>query len=194
VEFPGKKHWEEDVSVAATGMVEEADKAASRLQAIVDDNQNVLAGHDLAASARLRERWIDALLPYAMWQHRMRDLEEDGKARAKAYATGNPAGVTQDHHDAVRRNELAVAGVLSSLHIPEDQIKEGVGALRVRRDAMAARPSVPGASESDLGKLHGDRQRSGLSVGYAGLRCGSLYCRCHSTGERRQRRAYFLYG
>jgi len=123
VEFPGKKHWVEDVSVAATGMVEEADKAASRLQAIVDGNQNVLAGHDLAASARLRERWIDALLPYAMWQHRMRDLEEDGKARAKAYATGNPAGVTQHHHDAVRRNENAVAGMLSSMHIVEDELR-----------------------------------------------------------------------
>ena len=61
VDFPGKKHWEEDVSVAATRMVEEADKGAARLQAIVDDNQNVLAGRDLAASAHLREMWIDAL-------------------------------------------------------------------------------------------------------------------------------------
>jgi hypothetical protein len=123
VEFPGKKHWEEDVSVAATRMVEEADKVASRLQAIVDGNQNVLAGRDLAASARLREKWIDALLPYVTWQHRMRELAEDGKARAKAYATGNPAGAAQYHHDAVRRNELAVAGMLSSMHITEDELR-----------------------------------------------------------------------
>ena len=108
VEFPGKKHWEEDVSVAATRMVEEANKGATRLQAIIDDNQNILAGRDLAASARLREMWIDALLPYATWQQRMRDLVHDGQARAKAYATGNPAGAAEYHHEAVRRNEIAV--------------------------------------------------------------------------------------
>jgi hypothetical protein len=123
VEFPGKKHWEEDVSVAATRMVEEAEKGAPRLQAIVDDNQNVLAGHDVAASVRLREIWIDALLPYATWQQRMRDLAEDGKARAKAYATGNPTGAAENHHDAVRRNEIAVAGMLSSMHIVEDELR-----------------------------------------------------------------------
>jgi hypothetical protein len=123
VDFPGKKHWEEDVSVAATRMVEEADKGAARLQAIVDDNQNVLAGRDLAASAHLREMWIDALLPYATWQQRMRDLVEDGKARAKAYATGNPAGAAEYHHEAIRRNEIAVGGMLSSMHITEDELR-----------------------------------------------------------------------
>jgi len=127
VEFPGKKHWEEDVSVSATRMVEEANKGATRLQAIIDDNQNILAGHDPAASARLREMWIDALLPYATWQQRMRDQAHDGHARANAYATGNPVGAAQYRHEAVRRNEIAVAGVLSELHIPEDQLKNTWG-------------------------------------------------------------------
>ena len=123
VEFPGKKGWEENISVAGSHMVDEAGKGATRLQAIVDANQNALAGRDPSALARMREMWIDALLPYAMWQHRTGDLEEDGKARARTYATGNPIGIAEYHHEAVRRNEIAVAGVLSSLHIPEDQLK-----------------------------------------------------------------------
>lgn len=127
VEFPGKKEWEQSLSVAASRMVEEAGKGVTRLQAIVDQNQNALAGHDQAASAQMRETWIAAVLPYATWQQRARNLDEDGKARAKAYATGNPTGVAQYHHEAVRRNEIAVAGVLSSLHIPEDQLKNTWG-------------------------------------------------------------------
>jgi hypothetical protein len=123
VEFPGKKHWEEDVSVAVTRMVEEAAKAATRLQAIVDENQNVLAGRDLAASARLREMWIDTLLPYATWQRRMRDLAEDGRARVKAYTRGNPAGAAEYRHEAVRRNEIAVGGMLGDMHIVEDELR-----------------------------------------------------------------------
>ncbi|MGA2419752.1 MAG: hypothetical protein ABSG69_06670 [Candidatus Acidiferrum sp.] len=123
VEFPGKKHWEEEISVAVTRMVGESDKAAIRLQAIVDDNQDVLAGSDPAASARLREVWIDALLPYATWQQRMRDLVADGTARAKAYATGSPVGAAQYQHEAVIRNELAVGGMLSSMHIVEDELR-----------------------------------------------------------------------
>jgi hypothetical protein len=123
VEFPGKKEWEHSLSVVATRMVEEANKGVTRLQAIVDGNQNAIAGRDPTALARTREAWINALLPYATWQHRARNLEEDGKARATAYATGNPTGVAQHRQDAVRRNEIAVAGVLSELHIPEDQLK-----------------------------------------------------------------------
>jgi hypothetical protein len=127
VEFPGKKRWEQDVSVAVTRMVEEANKGTTRLQAIVDGNQNVLAGRDLAASARLREMWIDELLPYATWQQRMRDLAEDGKARAKAYATGNLAGAAEYRHEAVTRNENAVGGMLSSMHIVEDELRNVQG-------------------------------------------------------------------
>jgi hypothetical protein len=127
VEFPGKKEWEQSLSVAASRMVEEAGKGVTRLQAIVDGNQNALAGHDQAASAQMRETWIDALLPYATWQQRARNLDEDGKARAKAYATGNPTGVAQYHHEAVRRNEIAVAGVLSELQNAEHLLKNAWG-------------------------------------------------------------------
>jgi len=123
VEFPGKKEWEQSLSVVASRMVEEADKGVPRLQAIVDANQNAIVGRDSTALARMRETWINVLLPYATWQQRARNLEEDGKARVKAYATGNPTGLAQHHQDAVRRNEIAVAVVLSELHIPEDQIK-----------------------------------------------------------------------
>jgi hypothetical protein len=83
----------------------------------------VLARRDLAASARLREMWIDALLPYATWQQRMRDLAEDGRARVKAYATGNPAGAAEYRHEAVGRNEIAVGGMLGSMHIVEDELR-----------------------------------------------------------------------
>ena len=127
VEFPGKQHWEEDASVAVTRLVEEADKGATRLQAIVDDNQNALAGHDLAASASLREMWIAALLPFATAQQRMRDLAADGEARAKAYAKGTAAGAAQYSHEAVSRNELAVGGMLSSMHITEDELRRVQG-------------------------------------------------------------------
>ena len=127
VEFPGKKEWEENLSVVVSHMVEEAGRGAVQLQAIVDENQNVLAGHDHATSAQMRETWIAAVLPYATWQRRARDLAEDGKARAKAYATGSPAGVAEYHHEAVRRNELAVAVMLSSMHITEDQLRRVQG-------------------------------------------------------------------
>ncbi len=127
VGFPGKKEWEQSLSVAASRMVEEAGKGVTRLQAIVDGNQNAIAGHDPTALARMRETWIEALLPYATWQQRTRDLMEDGKVRAKAYATGNPVGAVQYRHEAVRRNEIAVAGVLSELHIPEDELKRTWG-------------------------------------------------------------------
>lgn len=127
VEFPGKKQWEEDLAVGVTRMVEEANTVATRLQAIVDDDPSVLAGRDLAAAARLRERWIDALLPYATWQQRMRDLVADGTARAKAYATGNPAGVAEYHQEAVSRNETAVGGMLSSMRIVEDELRNVQG-------------------------------------------------------------------
>lgn len=127
VEFPGKKEWEQSLSVVISRMVEEAGKGVTRLQAIVDQNQNVLAGHDHAASAQMRETWIAAVLPYATWQQRARNLDEDGKARAKAYATGNPTGVAQYHHEAVRRNEIAVGGMLSSMHIVEDELRNVQG-------------------------------------------------------------------
>jgi hypothetical protein len=127
VEFPGKQKWEENISVAANHMVEEAGKGATRLQTIVDGNQDVLAGRDPAGLARMRATWIDALLPYWPWQRRSRDLVADGTARAKAYATGNPAGVAQYHHEAVRRNEIAVGGMLSSMHIIEDELRNVQG-------------------------------------------------------------------
>jgi hypothetical protein len=127
VEFPGKKEWEQSLSVVASRMVEEAGKGVTRLQAIVDANQNAIAGRDSSALARMRETWINALLPYATWQHHAWDLVEDGKTQAKAYATGNPVGAVQYRHEAVRRNEIAVAGVLSELHIPEDQLKRTWG-------------------------------------------------------------------
>ncbi len=123
VEFPGKTQWEQSLSVVARRMVKEAEKGVTRLQAVVDANQNAIAGGDSTALARMRETWINALLPYATWQQRARNLVEDGQARAKAYATGNPTGVAQHRQDAVRRNEIAVAGVLSELNIPEDQLK-----------------------------------------------------------------------
>ncbi|MGH9687851.1 MAG: hypothetical protein ACRD5K_12250 [Candidatus Acidiferrales bacterium] len=123
VEFPGKKEWEERVSIATSHMVEEAGKGATRLEAIVDDNKNAIAGRDPAALARVRETWIDALLPYATWQQRTRDLADDGKARAKAYATGNPVGVTEYGHEAVERTEIAVAGILGPLAIMENEIR-----------------------------------------------------------------------
>jgi hypothetical protein len=123
VEFPGKKQWEENGSVATSHMVEEAGKGATRLEAIVDGNQNAIPGRDPAALARLREMWIDALLPYATWQQRARDWAEDGKARAKAYATGNPAGAAEYRHEAVGRTEIAVAGILGSLAIMENEIR-----------------------------------------------------------------------
>src|SRR5205807_4367646 len=40
VEFPGKQEWEQSLSVAASQIVEEANKGVTRLQAIVDGNQN----------------------------------------------------------------------------------------------------------------------------------------------------------
>jgi hypothetical protein len=127
VEFPGKKEWEQSLSVAASRMVEEAGKGVTRLQAIVDGNQNAIAGRDPTALARMRETWIDALLPYATWQQRTRDLMEGGKARAKAYATGNSAGAAEYLHEAVRRNENAVGGMLSSMHIVEDELRNVQG-------------------------------------------------------------------
>jgi hypothetical protein len=123
IEFPGKKEWEENGSVASRHMVEEAGKAATRLEAIVDGDQNAIAGRDPAALARVRETWIDALLPYATWQQRTRDLMEDGTARAKAYATDSPAGAAQYRHEAVERTEIAVAGMLGPLVIMENQIR-----------------------------------------------------------------------
>ena len=127
VEFPGKKEWEQSLSVVARRTVEEAGKGVTRLQAIVDGNQNAIAGRDSTALARMRETWINALLPYATWQHRARDLVEDGRTHAKAYATGNPVGAVEYRHEAVRRNEIAVAGVLSELNIPEDELKRTWG-------------------------------------------------------------------
>ena len=127
VEFPGKKEWEHSLSVVVSRMVEEAGMGVTRLQAIVDQNQNVLAGQDHAASPQLRETWIAAVLPYATWQHRALNLDEGGRARAKAYATGNPTGVAQYTHEAISRNEIAVGGMLSSMHIVEDQLRNVQG-------------------------------------------------------------------
>jgi len=123
IEFPGKKEWEENGSTATSHMVEEAGKRATRLEAIVDGNQNAIAGRDPADLARVRETWIDALLPYTLWQRRMRDLEEDGRARAKAYATGNPTGAAEYRHEAVKRTEIAVASMMGPLAIMENQIR-----------------------------------------------------------------------
>ena len=123
VEFPGKKEWEEKGSVATNHMVEEAGKGATRLEAIVEDNQNAITGRDPAALARMQKTWIDGILPYALWQRRTRDLMEDGKTRAKAYATGNPVGAAEHSRAAVERTELAVRGMLSELNIMEHQIR-----------------------------------------------------------------------
>jgi hypothetical protein len=123
VNFPEKSEWQEKGSVAITHMVEEARKGATRLATIVEDNQNAIAGSDPAALARVRETWIDALLPYATWQRRMRDLMEDGRARAKAYAAGNPVGAAEYSHEAVERTERAVEGMLGELGIMEKLIR-----------------------------------------------------------------------
>lgn len=123
VEFPGKEKWEENGSVATSHMVAEASKGAARLEAIVDGNQSAIAGRDPAALARVREMWIDALLPYATWQQRTRDLTEDGQARAQAYATGNPVGAAEHRQDAVKRTEIAVASFMGPLATMENLMR-----------------------------------------------------------------------
>jgi len=148
VEFPGKQHWEEDASAAASRMVQEAAQGVTRLQAIVDDNQTAFTGRDPAASASLREMWIAALLPFATAQQRVRDLAADGTARAKAYATGTPAGAAEYRQEGVKRNELAVGGMLSSMHITEDELRNMQGhyaceAAQWPRDPQ--HPEIPNA-------------------------------------------------
>jgi len=107
----------------------------------------------------MRETWIDALLPYATWQQRTRDLMEDGRGRAKAYATGNPVGAAEFRHEAIRRNELAVAGALSSLQIPEHLLKNTSGhyacdATQWPHDPVVSQTEVtviaPDAVDSDV--------------------------------------------
>jgi hypothetical protein len=85
-DFPGKKEWEEQMDIAARHFVEEAGPAASRLRAILKENEQAFSLHDPAVSQKVRAEWIEALIPYTTWQMRVRQLWLEGEARAKASA------------------------------------------------------------------------------------------------------------
>jgi hypothetical protein len=69
VEFPGRQEWEAQVETATNHFLDEASRAASRLQTILDQNQDALSRRDPAASRTVRSQWMDAVVAYAGWQN-----------------------------------------------------------------------------------------------------------------------------
>ena len=82
--FPGQKEWEEQMDAAVKHFVEEAGTAATRLHAILEENKDALAHGDPATPQKVRQEWIEALVPFTTWQLRLHQLMLDGDARAKA--------------------------------------------------------------------------------------------------------------
>jgi len=82
--FPGQKEWEDQMETAIEHLIEEAGPAASRLKAILEENRVALSRGDTAASQKVREQWIEALIPHAAWQMRIHQLWLDGEERIKA--------------------------------------------------------------------------------------------------------------
>ena len=82
--FPGQKEWEEQMDTAVKHFVEEAGTAATRLHAILEENKDALAHGDPATPQKVRQEWIEALVPFTTWQLRLHQLMLDGDARAKA--------------------------------------------------------------------------------------------------------------
>lgn len=82
--FPDKKEWEQQMNTAVDHLMEEAGTAATRLQAILDENKNALSGGDPAAAQRVREDWVETLVPEAAWQMRIHHLMLDAEERVRA--------------------------------------------------------------------------------------------------------------
>ena len=86
VDFPGKKEWESQMENAITHLFDEAGKTTARLQTLLDQNQDTLAGRNPVAAQKLRAQCIDAMVPTTAWQQRVYQLILDGQSRAKASA------------------------------------------------------------------------------------------------------------
>jgi hypothetical protein len=82
--FPGQKEWEEQMDTAVKHFVEEAGTAATRLHAILEENKDALAHGDPATPQKVRQEWIEALVPFTTSQLRLHQLMLEGDARAKA--------------------------------------------------------------------------------------------------------------
>ena len=72
--FAGQKEWEEQMDTAVKHMDDELGPAAARLKAILEENKVGLSRGDPAASQKVREQWIEALVAHTAWQMRVHQL------------------------------------------------------------------------------------------------------------------------
>jgi hypothetical protein len=127
VDFPGKKEWEEEMATALNHSLAESGLAAARLQAILDENQEVLSRGDPSASQRVRKQMIDALVPNIRWQMRFQQLWQEGQARAKAYLSNSAAALNNYRQSQGKRAGTSIGYTLIALNDKEERFKRAHG-------------------------------------------------------------------
>jgi hypothetical protein len=123
VDFPGKKEWEEQLAIAVNHFVNDAAEAASRIEFILDQNQDVLSRRDAADALNVRAQWINAMVPHASWQARMQQLIDDGQVRAKGYLSDSAVGLGDYRSAHTKQTEAIVGWTLYSLQQAELDFK-----------------------------------------------------------------------
>jgi len=124
VDFPGRKEWEEQLETAVNHFLDEAAKAPSRLQTILDQNQDALARRDPETMQKVRAQWIDTLVPSASWQMRIQELVSDGQSRAKGYLTNSSAALTDYRRGRAKQAETTIGWTLIALRDEEADFKK----------------------------------------------------------------------
>jgi hypothetical protein len=127
VDFPGKQEWEAELETATNHFLNEASGAASRLQAILDQNQDALSRHDPESSRRVRALWMEAVVSYASWQMRLQQLITDGQSRAKAYVSSSSTAASDYRRGRAKQSESAVAWTMIRFREMEDEFKKHTG-------------------------------------------------------------------
>ena len=127
VDFPGRKEWEEEMTKAVNHSLAESGLAASRLQAILDENQEALSRGDPSASQRVRKQMIDALVPNVRWKMRLSQLWQEGQERAKAYLSNSAAASNEYRQSQGKRAGTIIGYTLIDLNGKEEQFKRAHG-------------------------------------------------------------------
>ena len=132
VSFPGRSEWEDQLHNMVDALAQEAKKLPAAVRTIEDSNRSIIEGGDCSRDgcARMKEvrrQLIDAMIPQARWQMRLAVLQQEGKARAKAYLAGSHEAMAQYRRSRVPLAEEAVGSGMIWLGRAQQEYRKAYG-------------------------------------------------------------------
>ena len=125
--FAGKQEWEDELAEVVAHLIVENGRAGSRIETILQQSQGVLTNGDPAELRKVREQWIDAVFPSAVWSTRLAQLVEDGKKRVRAHLDNSGAALSAYRHARQEQIESNIGWIMSQLQNEEIEYKSRHG-------------------------------------------------------------------